>query len=378
MSERRDTSLQGQRVIVIGGGVFGTMHSYLALQRGADVVHLERDVAPRGATVRNFGLVWISGRAPGRELQLALRGRELWSGIARENPGVGFRTNGSLTLASRRDELAVLERAMERGDATERGFEMMSADEVRRKNPALAGEFLGGLYCRQDAAVEPRKSLGVLRAAMQSTGRYEYLPARELVGIGDHEAIDHQGVRHRGDRVYLCLGASLSGFAAELFEGEPLRSVRLQMAETEPLGRELTTSLANGDSLRYYPGFQGLCEGLLAPQNPEAATYAIQLLCQQRLHGGLTIGDTHEPDEGGVFSTSDRPLEIIMEAAKALIGSRMPRIDRRWSGTYHQLSSPRADDIYFRKEVARGVIAVTGAGGRGMTLAPAIAEESFL
>ena len=376
MCEQRDSSLAGQRVVVVGGGIFGTVHSYLALRRGAQVVHLERDLAPQGASVRNFGLVWVSGRAPGRELELALRARELWGCIAHENPGIGFRENGSLTLVNRFDELAVLERVMQRGDADERGFEILSADEVRRKNPALAGEFMGGLFCKRDAAVESRKALAVLRAAMQSTGRYDYLPARELVGIGDYEVTDHQGVHHRGDRVYLCLGASLSGFAAELFESEPLRTVRLQMAETEPLGRVLTTSLANGDSLRYYPGFHEFSSGLV-PQNPEAATYAIQLLCQQRLHGGLTIGATHEPAEPGLFSTSDRPMEIIMEAARALIGSRMPRVERRWSGTYHQLTSPLGDEVYFRKEVARGVVAVTGAGGRGMTLAPAIAEESF-
>ena len=40
-------------------------------------------------------------------------------------------------------------------------------------------------------------------------------------------------------------------------------------------------------------------------------------------------------------------------------------------------STRRPTEIYFRKQVARGVSAVTGAGGRGMTLAPAIAEESF-
>jgi glycine/D-amino acid oxidase-like deaminating enzyme len=55
----------------------------------------------------------------------------------------------------------------------------------------------------------------------------------------------------------------------------------------------------------------------------------------------------------------------------------MPRIERRWTGTYHQLSDPGEDEIYFRKQVANGVTAITGAGGRGMTLAPAIAEESF-
>jgi len=376
MGEPNGGALVGERIVVVGGGVFGTMHSYLALARGASVVHLERDLVPRGATVRNFGLVWVSGRAPGRELELALRSRELWCEIAREIPGVGFRANGSLTLANRGDEFAVFDQVMKRDDSQSRGFELMNADEARKKNPALAGEFLGALYCRLDAAVEARASLVALRSAMETTGRYEYLPARELVAVNDHEAVDHLGTRHRGDRVYLCLGASLSGFAAELFGCEPLRTVRLQMAETEPLGRELTTSLANGDSLRYYPGFREFADQL-QPQNPEAAKYAIQLLCQQRLTGGLTIGDTHESDDPSLFSTSDRPMEIILEAAKSLVGSRMPRIERRWTGTYHQLSDPGEDEIYFRKQVANGVTAITGAGGRGMTLAPAIAEESF-
>jgi len=68
---------------------------------------------------------------------------------------------------------------------------------------------------------------------------------------------------------------------------------------------------------------------------------------------------------------------MIAASAKYLIGERMPCIERRWSGTYHQLTDPGANDVYFRKRVAHGVTAITGAGGRGMTLAPAIAEESF-
>ncbi len=53
------------RVIVVGGGVLGTMHAVAARSRGFEVVHLEREPDARGATVRNFGLVWVSGRAAG-------------------------------------------------------------------------------------------------------------------------------------------------------------------------------------------------------------------------------------------------------------------------------------------------------------------------
>jgi glycine/D-amino acid oxidase-like deaminating enzyme len=175
--------------------------------------------------------------------------------------------------------------------------------------------------------------------------------------------------------VWLCLGANLSGFAAELFEHEPLRRVRLMMAETETLGRALTTSVANGDSFRYYPAFREDAASVLHEQEVYASSFAIQLLCQQRLHGGLTIGDTHEVDEPGLFETRDRPMDVIVAAARSVIGEDLPPIERRWSGVYHQLNE-NSEGLYYRREVAAGVVAITGAGGRGMTLAPAIAEES--
>jgi hypothetical protein len=51
-------------------------------------------------------------------------------------------------------------------------------------------------------------------------------------------------------------------------------------------------------------------------------------------------------------------------------------VARRWSGVYHQLA-PGADEVYLREDVDDTVTVITGAGGRGMTCAPAIAEETF-
>ena len=338
------TDLQGQRVVVVGGGIIGTMHAIFAVIRGAEVVHLERDKVPHGATVRNFGLVWVSGRAAGRELELALRARELWGQIGRAVPGIGFRANGSMTLVRTAEEMSVIECAVDRPDAAVRGFELLDPVQSRLRNPGLRGEFLGALWCPLDAAVESRLALEALRSWMSNSGRYRYLPARELVGIANYEVVDHRGVHHGGDRVVLCLGAALSGFAAELFEDAPLRSDAAD---------------------------------LLPPRNGFEARHAVQMLCQQRLHGGLTIGDTHETATDGQFDISDCPLDVIAAAARELVGDDFPRVERRWSGVYDQLRDPGPGEVYYRREVMKGVIVVTGAGGRGMTLAPAIAEESY-
>lgn len=75
----------------------GTMHAWQAVQRGHEVVQIEREAEARGASLRNFGQIWVSGRAGGEELDTALRARELWERIGAEVPGLGFRAIGSLT-----------------------------------------------------------------------------------------------------------------------------------------------------------------------------------------------------------------------------------------------------------------------------------------
>ena len=52
------------RVVIVGGGVLGTMHAVMARQRGYAVTHLEREAEGRGASVRNFGASGSAGAGP--------------------------------------------------------------------------------------------------------------------------------------------------------------------------------------------------------------------------------------------------------------------------------------------------------------------------
>ena len=97
------------------------MHAVAARRRGLAVVHLEREPEARGASVRNFGLIWVSGRAPGPELSLALRARAGWEELAADVPGLGFRAHGSLTLASSEAELQLMKEAAALPDAAGMG-----------------------------------------------------------------------------------------------------------------------------------------------------------------------------------------------------------------------------------------------------------------
>lgn len=367
------------RAVIVGGGVLGMMHAAQARARGFDVVQLEREAASRGASVRNFGLIWISGRSPGPELALAQRARALWAQVADQVPAVGFRPHGSLTVALDDLELAVLKEAAVLPDAAERGFALLEPAAVRELNPALGGNLVGALLCTRDAMVEPRLVPTALQNhLLAGAPGYTWLPGREAVDIAPHAVRDHTGQWHRGDLVVLCTGAAHTGLVGPHLAGfatPPVRRVRLQMLQTEAFTGQLTTAIADGDSLRYYPAFDLPSRTRLGPQAPAAAATAAQLLVVQRLDGGLTIGDTHAYDEPFAFDLDEAPYDHLRGRAEQLLGTALPATRYRWGGVYSQTTTA---EIYHRSQLAPGVVLVTGAGGRGMTCSPAIAEETFL
>ena len=367
------------RIVVVGGGVLGTMHAAEAVQRGHEVRHLEREPEARGATVRNFGLVWVSGRTAA-ELPHALRARELWERLGKDVPGIGFRPCGSLTVLRSAAEVAVAREALERPDAGARGFALLPPDEARVANPALRGDIEAALWCERDAAVESRVALPALRAALPRD-RYVFEAGVEVRGVesraGGVRVRDDRGRTHDADLALVCPGATLTGLAAELDPAPPVRRVRLQMMQTAPLDEPLTTALADGDSLRYYPAFAGpALEALRAaePQAEVAGAHRMQLLCVQRADGGLTIGDTHAYDEPFPFDLDEAPYTYLTELVSTLLGRPAPPVVRRWAGVYAQALDPAA--IVHRRAVDDALWLVTGPGGRGMTLAPAIAETT--
>ena len=370
---RLPRSLGVMQVVIVGGGIVGTMHAWFALGGGHHVIQIEADAAPRRATVRNFGLIWVSGRAPGRELALALRARELWEGIGSRAPGVGFRADGSLTVAHDDAAAKVLADVAARPDAAVRGFELLDAAAARRRNPSLRGDLKGALWCAQDAIVEPTAVLPALREVLSAGGGYRFIAGRRIVDVSTRAVRDHLGDRYDGDLVLVCPGAEHATLGP-LGRDASLRRCRLQMLQTEPLGERLATALADGDSLRYYPAFAGETRDALPAPDDVVSTWGAQLLVAQRATGELTIGDTHAYDEPFDFAVDEEPYAYLVERASAILGRALPRVLRRWAGIYSQAADGQ---VCLREELASGVIAVTGLGGRGMTLAPAVAEQTF-
>src|SRR5437763_10688869 len=116
-------------VAVVGGGIVGLAHAWAAARRGLSVALFERDPRARGAAVRNFGMGWPVGQPPGEPLRLALHSRTRWLELA-ERAGVWAHPCGSLHLAYRDDERAVLEEFVAGDTAPDRDCRLLTPRQV--------------------------------------------------------------------------------------------------------------------------------------------------------------------------------------------------------------------------------------------------------
>ncbi|MEI6591276.1 MAG: FAD-dependent oxidoreductase, partial [Actinomycetes bacterium] len=321
---------------------------------------------------------WIGGRAAGAELEAGLEARLLWNELANDAPKLSFRPNGSLTIARTEAELKVMQQSLELPDAHLRGWNLLERSEVQSLNPALRGNFIAGLFCELDGAVEPGQILGSLREHLHDHDNYTWFENTEVVDVVDNiagaTAIARDGREFEADLVLVCPGADHKSLFAEQLKAAPLRRVRLQMMSTEPLGEELTTSIADGDSLRYYPAYDVPALRELPPQVEIAASSAMQLLMVQRTDGTLTIGDTHEYEEPFDFQLREADFEYLRDVASDILGAPLPKIIHRWDGVYSQQTQ---GTVCERIRISENICVVTGPGGRGNTLSPAIAEATL-
>src|ERR1700761_9357571 len=107
-------SSQRADVAIVGAGILGLAHAYLAAKAGKSVAVFERSPRAAGASVRNFGMVWPIGQPAGTMLALSLRSRELWLEILAKTK-LPARETGSLHVTYREDEAAVAQEFAELG-----------------------------------------------------------------------------------------------------------------------------------------------------------------------------------------------------------------------------------------------------------------------
>ena len=366
-------------IIIVGAGIIGLAHAYMAGRSGKKVVVFERTPAAVGASIANFGMLWPIGQTAGTMFDLAMHSRHLWLEML-DASKIAYKNTGSLHVACREDEVNVGKEFAEIGAAHGYKCAWLDRDTTLTRSSALNPEtVMGALWSETEATVDPRQVLRLLP---------EFL--RERYGVDFHWGCTVFGVENgcvqtakgmwRAEQVIVCNGSDFETLYPDLFATSGLTRCKLQMLRTkpQPSGWELGPSLAGGLTFRFYPSFR-ICSTLpalrkrIAEEMPEYDHFGIHTMISQTTAGELTLGDSH--DYGLVPSPFNRDEidTLILKHINTFV--RVPDISvaERWYGVY----SKHHERPYVRFRPSDGVEVVTGLGGAGMTLSFGVAAETF-
>ena len=194
-------------VAVIGGGIVGLAFAWTAARSGRSVVLFERDAKARGASVRNFGMVWPIGQPAGELHRRALRSRELWIDLA-SRAGIAHDPVGSLHLAYRGDELAVLEEFEDRSSALGYDCRLLTPAEVARRSPAVRPDgLLGALWSPTEVCVDPRQAIARIPGWLAETFGVELRFGSVVTSVEMPEVRAADGGRWEVGRAIVCGGS---------------------------------------------------------------------------------------------------------------------------------------------------------------------------
>lgn len=365
-------------LIVVGAGIVGLAHAYAAAREGLRAAVFERSDRAQGASIRNFGMIWPVGQPAGRCRAIAMRSREIWIEAAR---GAGFWLNecGSLHVAHRADELAVLEEFAARADELDHGCKMLSAKETIKIAPAVRKEnLLGALWSPTELAVDPREAVRAMPVWLAEKFGVQFHFATDVTRVGEGGVETADGGRFDAGRVVICGGADLRVLFPDVLAAANLRLCKLQMLRTppQPGGWRTGPHIASGLTLRHYANFS-ICGSLralqdrVASETPELDRYGIHVMVAQNGRGEAVLGDSHE--YGDAIEPFDKIEidELMLRELRKILELRDWTIAERWHGIYAKYS----DGPYFTASPHPNVRVVTGFGGAGMTLSFGAAEE---
>jgi len=364
-------------VAVVGAGIVGLACALSAARRGHSVVLFERGTRAEGASIRNFGMVWPVGQAPGKVHERALRSREIWLEVAPQ-AGIWCESVGSLHLAYHADEWAVLQEFD--GFAGDLGYDvdLVDAAAVASRSGAVRAEgLLGGMWSPTELCVDPREAIARLPLWLAEEHGVTLRFATHVREIDDHH-VETASERWRADRIMICSGADFHTLFPEIYADSGLTRCKLQMMRTRPQpgSWRLGPHLAGGLTLRHYAAFEP-CQSLLAlrqrvsEQTPEFDRWGIHVMASQTGIGEITIGDSHEYGDDIIPFDRREIDDLILHYLRGFLVAPDLEILERWHGVYAK--HPQGAD--FVADVSPGVKIVNGVGGAGMTTSFGLAEE---
>lgn len=160
------------RVVIIGGGIAGCSLAYHLTQYGwKDIVLVDKGELTSGATWHAAGIVTVFHTSPSL-MRMRKYSMDLYKRLQADGgEQVGWRTVGSLRIASTPEHFQFLQRQVSQGKAIGLDLEIISPQEALRLYPYMSSENLyGAMYLPGDGYLDPSGVTFELAQRAKATG----------------------------------------------------------------------------------------------------------------------------------------------------------------------------------------------------------------
>lgn len=346
---------------VAGSGIIGLAHALAAARRGLRVVVIDRDQKANGASIRNFGLVVVTGQEQGPSRCLAERSREIWLELANE-ARLEILHRGKLIAAQRPEALALLEtfKSGEHGDECR----LLTAREAAAHQTGLdEAAIIGGLYSPLELRMESREVLPRLAAFLAERHGVAFRTGVSVTEIAP-PFVETSAGRVHAEKVVVCPGDDFSSLYPQLIGKHGVQRCKLQMLRLADPGFRLQSALMSDLSLLRYGGFAVLPEAgalrkRLSEERGAALANGVHLIVVQSADGSLVVGDSHHYGLSLDPFGSEAVDQLILDEFRILFG-KAPGVLARWTGSYASAQNAVLRDT--PHEDVRLVIVTSGTG----------------
>ncbi|MBT33004.1 MAG: TIGR03364 family FAD-dependent oxidoreductase [Thalassobius sp.] len=366
-------------ILVVGAGIIGLAHAYIAAKAGYRVVVVEKDMQATGASVRNFGLIWPIGQAPGTALNIALKSRKIWQTLAAE-AGFWLNRNGSMLLACSEEEMNVMAEFYENASTYGYNCKIDSAKKVKEKLGNYVSDHIkGALSSTTEMKVNPLEAIAAIAKLLTEKYNVQIIYGKAVSRIEMPYVLAGRYM-WKAKKVFICSGDEFSILYPETFAKQNMLKCKLQMMKVKADNKvpENLPTISGGLTLMHYASFRH-CMSLeelsskLNEESSEAIKHGIHVLLSATLDGEFIVGDSHTyGSHVDPFIDEQINKEILTQLEK-VYHLQNPQITKRWIGVY----AKHTDGLFFRDEVEDGVHIISGLGGNGMTLSFGLAEENI-
>ncbi len=281
-------------VVVVGAGVIGTSVAYYLAKSGADVILVEEGRIGNGSSSGCDGFVIMQSKSPGPHLNMALASEVMYRTLAEElDWDIEYEHSGGMIVIERGEELAAMKKFMEKQRSIGLEVDLLTGDEARELEPALAPHVVGATISSRDAQVNPMQLMfGYAQAAERKGARIlRNAPVTEILTDGRNRVngVIAGGERISASSVVCCTGVYTPKLLGPLRIDLPIKPRRGQLLVTEPVEPVIRHVMlcARYIAAKYHPE-------LLEGAQDDAMRLGVGMALEQTRDGGILIGSTRE------------------------------------------------------------------------------------